>query len=208
MNRRKPLILLGIALSANLLSLSCKSQKEAEKQPNIIFFIADDMYPHMFNCLPEGKGKNLTPNIDRLAAEGVFMSNQIVASPVCTPSRYNCLTGNHASRATNEEFVAFTEKNEGQTVIQWNSFISAGKEKTIGHYLQEMGYKTGFVGKNHVIESLEQVDQAIKPDLNADPRDPEVKALLKFRHAKLQEEIKKCGFDYADNWWANCFFKQ
>ena len=36
----------------------------AEK-PNIIFFIADDMLPRHFNCLPEGKGKNLTPHIDR-----------------------------------------------------------------------------------------------------------------------------------------------
>lgn len=203
MRSRKPFILLGIALSASLFSLSCKSHKEPENKPNIIFFIADDMYPHMFNCLPEGRGKNLTPNIDRLSADGVFMSNQIVASPVCTPSRYNCLTGSYASRATNKEFVTFTEKNEGQTVIQWNSFISAGKEKTIGHYLQEMGYKTGFVGKNHVIESIDQVDQTIKPDLNADPRDPEVKALLEYRHARLQEEIKKCGFDYADNLYHN-----
>ena len=203
MKRRTPLFLIGIGLSALLLGTSCNSQKEPEKQANIIFFIADDMYPDMFNCLPEGKGKNLTPNLDRLASEGVFMSNQIVASPVCTPSRYNCLTGNYASRASNEEFIAFTELNEGQTVIQWNSFISAGNEKTIGHYLQEMGYKTGFVGKNHVIESLDQVDQSIKPDLNADPRDPKVKELLDFRHTKLVEDIKNCGFDFADNLYHN-----
>ena len=203
MTRRTPLFLIGIVLSALLLATSCNSQNEPGKQANIIFFIADDMYPDMFNCLPEGKGKNLTPNIDRLASEGVFMSNQIVASPVCTPSRYNCLTGNYASRASNEEFVAFTEANEGQTVIQWNSFISAGNEKTIGHYLQDMGYKTGFVGKNHVIESLDQIDQSIKPDLNADPRDPKVKELLDFRHTKLQEDIKNCGFDFADNLYHN-----
>ncbi len=203
MKHRKPYFLIGIVLSALLLGTSCNSEKEPEKQANIIFFIADDMYPDMFNCLPEGKGKNLTPNIDRLALEGVFMSNQIVASPVCTPSRYNCLTGNYASRASNEEFVAFTELNEGQTVIQWNSFISAGNEKTMGHYLQEMGYKTGFVGKNHVIESLDQIDQSIKPDLNADPRDPKVKELLDFRHTKLQEDIQNCGFDFADNLYHN-----
>ena len=52
------------------------------------------MYPEMFNCLPEGKGKNITPNINKLAAEGVILENQYVVSPVCTPSRYNCLTGN------------------------------------------------------------------------------------------------------------------
>ena len=47
------------------------SQKQDVK-PNIIFFIADDMYPEMFNCLPQGQGKNLTPAMDKLAAEGVI----------------------------------------------------------------------------------------------------------------------------------------
>jgi len=181
----------------------CNTKPVMKEKPNIIFFIADDMYPHMFNALPEGEGKNLTPNIDRLAAEGVFLTKQIVASPVCTPSRYNCLTGNYASRATNREFVNFTEKNEGQTVIQWNSFITPGKELTMGHYFQDLGYKTGFVGKNHVVESLSQIDQTEKPDLYADPRDPEVKAALEFRHSKLQEDIRKSGFDFADNLYHN-----
>ena len=82
---------------------SKKSDTQAEnKKPNIVFFIADDMYPDMFNCLPEGEGQNYTPNIDRLVAEGTVMTNQYVNSPVCTPSRYNCLTGRFASRATNK----------------------------------------------------------------------------------------------------------
>lgn len=183
--------------------LGCNPKAAEPVKPNIIFFIADDMYPDMFNNLPEGEGKNLTPNIDRLASEGTFLSNQIVASPVCTPSRYNCLTGTYASRATNKEFLEFTEKNEGQTVIQWNSFITPGKELTMGSYFQELGYKTGFVGKNHVIESLSQIDQTQKPDLYADPNDPEVKAGLEDRHKKLQEDIKKSGFDYADNLYHN-----
>jgi len=97
-------------------SLSCSNQQKGSadpshypEKPNIIFFIADDMYPEMFNCLPEGEGKNLTPNLDRLAAEGTIMMNQYVVSPVCTPSRFNCLTGNYASRATNKQFLAKTE---------------------------------------------------------------------------------------------------
>ncbi len=193
-----------ITMSIAIASLFGCTQKPVETgKPNIIFFIADDMYPHMFNTLPQGAGKNLTPNLDRLAGEGVFMTQQIVASPVCTPSRYNCLTGNYASRAVNKEFIEFTEKNEGQTVIQWNSFITPGKEKTMGNYFQELGYKTGFVGKNHVIESLSQIDQTEKPDLYADPADPKVKEGLEFRHAKLQEDIKKSGFDYADNLYHN-----
>ena len=184
---------------------SCKSEQQipSPEPPNIIFFIADDMYPEMFNTRPEGKGKNLTPNLDRLATEGVFMTQQRVASTVCTPSRYNCLTGNYASRATNRRFVENTRKNEGQTAVQFNSHITPGKEKTIGHYLQELGYKTGFVGKNHVVESPSQISDEQKPDLHADPNDPEVKAELERRHTSLQEDIKNCGFDFADNLYHN-----
>ena len=59
------------------------------KKPNIIFFIADDMLPVHFNCLTEGRDKYFTPNIDKLANEGVLMLEQHVVSPVCTPSRYS-----------------------------------------------------------------------------------------------------------------------
>ena len=197
----RPFLLLSVCF---MLLTSCAPRPASgPEKPNIIFFIADDMYPEMFNTRPEGKGLNLTPNIDRLATEGVFLTRQIVASPVCTPSRYNCLTGNYASRATNKEFLKFTEKNEGQTAIQWNSFITPGKEKTMGHYFQELGYKTGFVGKNHAVESLSQIDQTQKPDLHADPNDPEVKAGLEKRHSLLQEDIRSSGFDFADNLYHN-----
>lgn len=178
------------------------------KRPNIVFIITDDMYPHMFNNLPQGQTRtgeprNLTPHLDELINEGSYLSEMYVASPVCTPSRYNVMTGNYASRATNTKFTEFTEENEGQTVIQWNSFVIPGRDQTLGDRLQALGYRTGFVGKNHVIESTEQVDQSKKPDLYADPRDPETKALLEYRHSALQEDIYRSGFDFADNLYDN-----
>ncbi len=200
-----------------LFAYGCKSDKQSKgqdlvktsetKKPNIVFFIADDMYPWMFNNTAEGKDKdgnplNLTPTLDKLAAEGVWLENLKVVSPVCTPSRYNCLTGNYASRAINESFTGFTKTNDGQTVIQWNSYIVPG-EKTMGTYFQDLGYKTGFVGKNHVIESLSQVGEAAKPDLNADPKDPKVIKELEYRFKELQKDIHKSGFDYADKLYHN-----
>ncbi len=181
-------------------SLSCSNQQKGTAdpslypdKPNIIFFIADDMYPEMFNCLPEGKGKNLTPNLDRLAAEGTIMMNQYVVSPVCTPSRFNCLTGNYASRATNKQFLAKTEHEEGQTVIQWNSFIT-DQDRILPHYLKELGYITSMVGKNHVIAAggLEGF-----PDFNADPRDPEISRKIENNYLKVEKSILNCGFDFA-----------
>ncbi len=164
------------------------------QKPNIIFFIADDMYPEMFNCLPEGKGKNLTPNLDRLAKEGVIMENQYVVSPVCTPSRYNCLTGNYASRATNRAFINKTLHEEGQTCIQWNSFITKN-DKILPHYLKELGYTTGMVGKNHVIEAT-----GLKgfQDFNASMDNPEIKMQVEENYKIARQAILDNGFDYAE----------
>lgn len=186
-----------LTLPALILPATAKNNTANEKLPNIIFFIADDMYPDMFNCYPEGKGKNLTPNIDRLAREGVVMTNQYCVSPVSTASRYNCLTGTYASRATNQKITDFTASQEGQVVVQWNSYITPS-DKTMATYLKQMGYRTGFVGKNHVVDDPNQVDQTQKPDLYADPDNPQVKKKLLFAHQSLQKSIQNVGFDFAD----------
>jgi arylsulfatase A-like enzyme len=167
--------------------------------PNVIFFIADDMYPEMFNCLPQGKGKNLTPNLDRLASEGTLMINQYVVSPVCSPSRFNCLTGKYASRARNEQFLRKTKAEGGQTVIQWNTFITA-QDTILPHHLKALGYATGMVGKNHVVEATGLYQF---PDYNADPHEPEIARKVKENYAKVQEAVLSCGFDFADGLYHN-----
>ncbi len=171
----------------------------SQEKPNIIFFIADDMYPEMFNCLPQGKEKNLSPNLDRLAREGVIMENTYVVSPVCTPSRYNCLTGNYASRATNQSFLNKTNHEEGQTVIQWNTFITE-KDKILPHELKDLGYITGMVGKNHVIEAKGLYNF---PNFNADANDPEVKHKVTENYKIVQKAILNSDFDYADGIYNN-----
>jgi arylsulfatase A-like enzyme len=161
--------------------------QEPARPPNVVFFILDDMQRHMFNCLPEGKGKNLTPTIDRLAAEGTLMLGQHVASPVCTPSRYNCLTGRYASRA-----LAGQAKAKGQTVVTWNTHIEPGGDN-VAQRLRRAGYATGMVGKNHVF----QVPGWKRLPYDADPSDPAVKAQLKANAAKIQAALEQGGFDYA-----------
>ena len=162
-------------------------------RPNFVFFIADDMVPEMFNCLPEGKGKNLTPHLDRLAAEGVLMTGQHVVSPVCTPSRYNCLTGRYASRARNEMFLASTAA-EGQTRVEFNSYLTP-KDVTLPSLLQQAGYLTGLVGKNHVIEVPGLDTRFANYDANA--RDPKISARLRHNHDKVCAAVRQVGFDFA-----------
>jgi len=188
------ILFMASCLAIYALINSASAQMPAtNKKPNVIFIIAGGMYPEMFNCLPEGKGKNLTPNIDRLANEGTLMLNQYVVSPVCTPSRYNCLTGQYASRANNRAFTNFTKKQEGQTVIHWNTFITE-TDKTLPVYLKELGYHTGMVGKNHVIE----VDGLQKfSDYWADAKKPAVKEQVETNYQKTVQAILNNGFDYA-----------
>jgi arylsulfatase A-like enzyme len=167
------------------------------RRPNIIFVIADDMQRDMFNCLPQGQGKNLTPNLDRLASGGTLLLQQYVSSPVCTPSRYACLTGRYASRARNESFRRSTERNR-QSVVGWNTKIMPG-DATLPKALQKAGYRTGMVGKNHVVD----VPDLRKIGYQADPNDPRIKAQLQENQRMVQRAIRRCGFDYAGSIYNN-----
>ena len=156
-----------------MLCISVNYVVAQEQKPNIIFFIADDMTPDMFNCLPEGKGKNLTPNIDFLVKGGTFMAGQHVSSTVSSPSRFSCLTGKYASRANNPQFLRRTKGNDNQAVVEWNTHIMKG-EQNIALLLKNLGYETAAVGKNHVIN----VPDWKKIPLSADTADAKVKKTL------------------------------
>lgn len=158
-------------------------------RPNIVFFIADDMQPYMFNCLEVSDEPYLTPNLDRLAAEGTLMAEQYVSAPVCTPSRYTCLTGQYASRAAS---IQRTIDRDGQSVIGWNTMIMPG-QPTVASVLQKAGYKTGFVGKNHCIEAPGRK----KIGYREDPHDPDVHARMQEDQRIVCEAVRNAGFDYA-----------
>ena len=83
-----------LLFSSNFLFSLTINEKEIKdsKKPNFIFFITDDQLKDMMNFLPEGKGKNLTPVTDSLIEDASILSNMYVTSPVCTPSRFSCLT--------------------------------------------------------------------------------------------------------------------
>ena len=194
-----PILFWVVSLSLFTSMISCSPQgNKTEKQtaqrekPNIVFFIADDMELDMFNCLPEGKNMNLSPNIDKLVDEGILMLGQHVSSTVCTPSRFSCLTGQYASRSTCTEFTDFTKKMDGQTAVQWNSYITP-ENVTIGKLMKQLGYTTGFFGKNHAVEAPGWE----KLPLKTDPTTPEAVTVLKRNAEIIRQVLKKAGFDYA-----------
>ena len=193
MKPRYALALAFVALTALPLTA------DATKPPNILFIISDDQERREFNFLPEGrdengKPRNLSPNIDRLAAEGVVFLNQYVTSPVCTPSRFTVLTGTYASRSHN---FAKTVKTDGQVNITWNCHIDR-ETPNLARTLKQAGYFTGAVGKNHVIE-VKGVGRDGGPADDADPKDRAVAAYYANKQRKLVEAFKACGFDFAAN---------
>ncbi|MDF7806313.1 arylsulfatase [Pontiellaceae bacterium B12219] len=126
-----------IALVVSLLAVAGAACAE-QKQPNIIFINADDMgvgdVSHTTGLAP-------TPNIDRMAAEGMRFTDAHTASAVCTPSRYALLTGryNWRTRLTAHVF----SNPDCAPLIEPD-------EPTIATLLSENGYHTACIGKWHL----------------------------------------------------------
>jgi len=166
-------------------------------RPNIVFIMIDDQKRAQANYLPEGRDesgdpRNLTPNIDRLASEGVVLPNAYATSPLCAPSRFACLTGNYASRARNEWSIEQFE-NHGYALVDQFTEITP-ETATLPKDLRRAGYATGAVGKNHVIE----VKDWVLPKASWDPRNLEVRTKLKDNYERVIEAYRQVGFDYAD----------
>jgi len=158
------------------------------RRPNVLFIITDDQPRSSFGFLG---GQALTPNIDRLASEGVYFERGYVASAVCTPSRFCCLTGKYASRCRDRSFLRNVTP-EGQTRVLWNTNVGPDRP-SLPQVLREAGYVTGIVGKCHGISSRGY--QQVPAD--SDPADPDVAEILRQNQERLAEDVKQCGFDYA-----------
>lgn len=180
---------LSVAAVLSILFFAGTVSAENRRKPNVLFIITDDQELDSFGFI---KKKALTPNIDRLAAEGVYFSRGYVSSSVCTPSRYSCLTGRYASRSQVGKFTRnITE--EGQTWVHWNADL-AQSEANVAKILRANGYVTGIVGKLHGFE-LPGHHKSI--NRHADPNDPNVIRLLRQDQKRFADELEKHGFDYA-----------
>jgi len=157
------------------------------RKPNVIFIITDDQKRGSFGFLDK---KALTPNIDRLANNGVYFSRAYVSTSVCTPSRYTCLTGRYAGRAVNYEFKNSTSA-EGQTKIGWNTHLTE-EALNLPKVLQQNGYATGAVGKWHL-----GGPKLSRIPIDSDPANSGIAKILKDNQEKVCAHIRRQGFDYA-----------
>lgn len=111
----------------------------ATDRPNIVYIFADDMgYGDLGANNPASKIP--TPNLDRLAAEGMRFTDAHAASSVCSPSRYALLTGRYAWRTPLQRGVLWP----------WDSPLIEPDRLTVAGLLQQQGYRTACVGKWHL----------------------------------------------------------
>ncbi len=108
------------------------------ERPNIVFIMADDMGYGDLGCY--GAEKIPTPNIDRLAAEGMLFTDAHSSSAVCSPSRYSVITGRYCWRTWLDRGVL---GGFGAPLVQ-------PAQMTVASLLKEAGYATGAFGKWHL----------------------------------------------------------
>jgi len=111
----------------------------ADRRPNIVYFLVDDMGYGDVGCLnPEGRIP--TPNIDRLAREGMTFTDAHSSSAVCSPSRYSVLTGRYNWRSTLQKGI----------VMHYGDPLISPDRLTVAGMLRDQGYRTAAVGKWHL----------------------------------------------------------
>lgn len=108
------------------------------KKPNVIMIMTDDQGYGDLSCM--GATDFVTPNIDRLAENGVRFTDFYSGSPVCSPSRASLLTGRYPGNAGVRAILAGNRKASGLT----------DKVPTIATALKKLGYNTGIIGKWHL----------------------------------------------------------
>ncbi len=134
----------GVILLLAITFAAC-GQKESNSKPNIIVILGDDLGYGDIGCY--GQKLIKTPNVDRLAAEGLRFTQGYSGSTVCAPSRCVLMTGKH----TGKTFI----RNNGMTKTGVRVELPAD-EVTVAEILSNQGYATGLFGKWGLGEHTEE----------------------------------------------------
>jgi len=114
-----------------------KPKSAAGKKPNIVFILADDLGWAELGCY--GNTFNETPNLDKLAQQGMRFNDAYAAAPVCSPYRAALMTGQYPARVGITDYLRPNDKKHLST-----------KYITIAEALKSVGYATGIIGKWHL----------------------------------------------------------
>ena len=183
-----------------LLLLAMLATAAHEERPNIIMFLIDDQNP---SSIAAFGGDTYTPNLDRMAEEGMKFTRAYVSSSVCTPSRYSFLTGRFAGNSHSKLYADAVGGKENQGLPNFNVALERDK-MNVGNILREAGYTTGFVGKYHLTSSLDfpefykGKDKWINIPKDAKPG-PKTSAQFEHNERWMRRYLKELGFSWAKN---------
>ncbi|MHB1484718.1 MAG: sulfatase [Saccharofermentanales bacterium] len=121
---------------------------KSTKQPNILFILIDDMGWRDLGCY--GSTFYETPNIDKLAAEGMIFTNAYASCPVCSPTRASIMSGKYPATVGVTNYISSTHPSKGRLIDAPYIDHLPLSEKSIASALKESGYKTWHVGKWHL----------------------------------------------------------
>ena len=140
MSNRTPIMIVLLLCVASLVVIGKpeKAEVKSENRPNIVFILIDDL--GYGDIGPFGNRVNKTPYLDRIAAEGLKLTQFYVSNTHCTPSRAALMTGSYAHRIGMDRSVLFPEDSRGLHP----------DEITIAELLKAQGYVTGIFGKWHL----------------------------------------------------------
>jgi arylsulfatase A-like enzyme len=152
MESRKLEMAIVLVLAASLPAIGTSGRARAEgpgtgRPPNIVYILADDLGYGDLGCYnPDSKIP--TPNLDRLAAEGIRFTDAHAPTSVCTPTRYAILTGRYSWRSRLKSGV----------LGPWGGPLIAADRLTVPGLLRAHGYATACLGKWHLGWSWPTVD--------------------------------------------------
>lgn len=163
------------AAGASLVSLAgCASQgtvnRSSKDQPNFLFIIADDCTYWDIGCYG---GQAYTPNIDKLASEGMRFTHSFQAAPMCSPTRHNIYTGLYPVKSGAYPNHAYAREGT----------------RSIVHYLKPLGYRVALSGKRHIATKKVFPFEYLKGNNN-----PNIKAVESFMAKAKADDKPFCLF--------------
>ena len=141
---KKGMRLLGCGGLACALAFLSVRELVAAERPNLVLVFIDDMGWGDFSCFGNAAAK--TPNIDRLASEGLRFEQFYVNAPICSPSRTAISTGQYPQRWRITSYLDNRAVNEARGMAQWLD----PKAPMLARMLKQAGYATGHFGKWHL----------------------------------------------------------
>jgi arylsulfatase A len=139
---------IGRLLLAVLCTVSVSAAVSAERPPNVILILIDDMGFTDLSCY--GSKFYESPNIDRLAASGMRLTHAYSACTVCSPTRAAVMTGKYPARLHITDWIAGHQRPYAKLKIPaWQQFLPH-EEVTIAETLRAGGYATCHIGKWHL----------------------------------------------------------